>query len=188
MGIAERMHEREAIRLARRYFLDERNVYGCAETTFMVLKAAYGLDDPTDSSSAMALNGGIAYSGGPCGAVTGAALAVGMLAERRIADHREAKRAARLVTARLMDDFRSRHGALDCRTLIGIDLRAPGSHETFIESGVWLRRCMRQIEFVLHRLVPLADAGTWAATLEELEDAVASGEGAGPNGRDSALD
>ncbi len=53
----------------------------------MVLKTAYGLDDPMDPAAAVALNGGIAYSGGMCGALTGAALAVGMLAERRIHDH-----------------------------------------------------------------------------------------------------
>ena len=44
----------------------------------MVLKAAYGLDDPMDPAAAVALNGGVAYSGGLCGAITGAALAVGM--------------------------------------------------------------------------------------------------------------
>jgi len=163
------MDEREAVKLARRYFLDVRNVYGCAETTFMVLKAAYGLDDPTDPSPAMALNGGIAYSGGTCGAISGSALAVGMLAERRIEDHRTAKRAARLIIARLMDDFREAHGAVDCRALIGIDLRSPGGHETLIASDVWIRRCMRQIEFTLRRLVPLADWTTWERTLADLD-------------------
>lgn len=162
------MDEREAIGLARRYFLDRRNVYGCAEATFMVLKSAYDLDDPSDSSAAMALNGGVAYSGGACGAITGAAMAVGMLAERRVEDHRAAKRVARLITAELIDDFRKAHGALDCRDLIGIDLRAPGGHEAFIASDVWRTRCMRQIEFTLRQLVPLADKATWAATLERL--------------------
>ena len=42
-----------------------------------------GIDAPTDASAAMAFNGGIAYSGGPCGAITGAAMAVGLLAEQR---------------------------------------------------------------------------------------------------------
>jgi C_GCAxxG_C_C family probable redox protein len=165
------MDEREAVRRARRLFLDPGNVYGCAETTFMVLKAAFDLDDPADSTAAMALNGGIAYSGGPCGAISGAALAVGELAGRRIEDHRAAKRAARLVVARLMDDFRAEYGELDCRSLIGLDLRAPGSHEAFIASGVWRTRCMRQIEFAIRRLLPLADEVSWARTVAETEAA-----------------
>ena len=57
----------------------------------MVLKTAYGLDDPMDPSPAIALNGGVGWSGGMCGSLTGAALAVGMLAERRIHDHARAK-------------------------------------------------------------------------------------------------
>ncbi|MEI7745840.1 MAG: C-GCAxxG-C-C family protein, partial [Chloroflexota bacterium] len=76
---------------ARDLFLDESSGRGCAETAFMVLKEAWGLPDPTLSDAAMALNGGIAYRGGPCGAITGAALALGVLAGSRFDDHREAK-------------------------------------------------------------------------------------------------
>lgn len=151
----------EPVEQARRLFLDSRNLYGCAETTFIVLKTVYGLEDPEDSSAAMALNGGVAYGGGPCGAISGAALALGLLAGRRIADHREAKRVARDLLARLMDDFRGEHGAVDCRDLIGLDLRAPGAHRAFLRSGVWRDRCMPQIEFVIRRLASLADSAAW---------------------------
>ena len=72
------MDQTDVIRKAREYFLRPDNLYGCAETTFMALKEAYGLPHAADSSAAMALNGGIAYSGGLCGAITGAALAVGL--------------------------------------------------------------------------------------------------------------
>ena len=63
-----RVAEMDVVAIARAYFLDERNQFGCAETTFIVLKGAYGLDDPMDAGAAMALNGGIAYSGGTCSA------------------------------------------------------------------------------------------------------------------------
>ena len=46
----------DVVAIARAYFLDERNQFGCAETTFIVLKGAYGLDDPMDAGAAMALN------------------------------------------------------------------------------------------------------------------------------------
>jgi C_GCAxxG_C_C family probable redox protein len=162
------MLESGAVEAARRLFLDDRNVHGCAETTFVVLKDAYGLDDPTDAAAAMALNGGVAYSGGACGAITGAALAVGILAERRIDDHRRAKTVARRIVAALMDDFAAAHGAVDCRALVGYDLRAPGGHEAFVASGIWRERCMRQIEFVVARLAVLADEVTWAETVRVL--------------------
>jgi len=158
-----------AAAIARAYFLDDGNQFGCAETTFIVLKGAFGFEDPMDASAAMALNGGVAYSGGVCGAISGAALAVGMLAERRIGDHRAAKRVARLLVASLMDAFVTEHGASDCRDLIGYDLRAPGEHEAFIAGGTWRERCMRQIEFAVTRMAPLADEDAWAAAVRELD-------------------
>lgn len=159
----------EAAGRARELFLDDRNVHGCAETTFVVLKEAFGLPEAADSAAAMALNGGIAYSGGTCGAVTGAALAVGMLAGRRIPDHRVAKRVARLVTADLLGAFEAEFGTSACRELIGQDLRSEAGHQAFIESGIWRDRCMRQIEMTVARLAPLSGEVAWDAALDTLD-------------------
>ncbi len=142
---------------ARALFLDDANTYGCAETTLMVLAEAYGLPDAADTAPAMALNGGIAYSGATCGAITGAAMAVGRLTARRIADHNEAKRAVRAATAELMAAFEAEFGATTCRALTGVDLRTDEGHQAFIESGIWRDGCMRQIEMAVARLAALAD-------------------------------
>jgi C_GCAxxG_C_C family probable redox protein len=158
-----------AVALARACYLDEGHSLGCAETSYVVLKAAFGLDDPMDASAAVALNGGVAWSGGTCGALTGAALAVGMLAELRMHDHATAKRVARGIVAGTLDAFRATHGAVDCRDLIGYDLRAPGAHDTFLASGVWRDGCMRQIESVVGRLATLADVDAWYRAVKELE-------------------
>jgi C_GCAxxG_C_C family probable redox protein len=161
--------ELDVVAIARAHFLDDRNIHGCAETAYITLKEAFGLDDPGDASAAMALNGGVAYSGGVCGAISGAALAVGMLAGRRIGDHHEAKRVARGLVAQAMEAFAREHGSVDCRELIGIDLRAPGAHERFIASGAWRDRCMRQIETTVALLAPLADDEAWARAVEGLD-------------------
>lgn len=146
---------------ARDLFLDDANVHGCAETAFVVLKEAFGLPDATDSSAAMALNGGIAYSGSTCGAVTGAALALGLLAAQRVPDHRDAKRTARELTAVTLDAFRAELGATTCRELTGLDLRSESGHRAFIDQGAWRVDCMRRIELVVERLAPLADRDAW---------------------------
>jgi C_GCAxxG_C_C family probable redox protein len=159
------MTELEAIERARAYFLTEDNLYGCAETTLIVLQEAYGLPDPADSSPAMALNGGVAWRGGICGAISGAAMAVGRLAAQRLPDHKEAKRAARCITARLMDDWGREIGQLDCRDLTRLDISTVEGHTAFIESKVWHGVCMAQIEFALRRLVPLKDEQAWQEML-----------------------
>jgi len=160
----------EAVAEARRLFLDEANGYGCAETTFTVLVGAFGLPDRSDSSVAMAMNGGVAYSGGTCGALTGAAMALGLLANGRIADRPVAKRTARRIAARLIDAFEEEHGSSSCRELIGTDLRTDEQHRAFIESGAWREGCMRQVEFAVRRLAPLADEASWDRILRELDE------------------
>lgn len=157
----------------RRLFLESGNGCGCAETSFVALKTAWGLDAPGDPSPAMAFNGGIAYSGGTCGAVTGAAIALGLLASRRIASHHEAKRVARELTAGLMDAFRSEQGSLACCDLIGVDLQGPGAHEAFIREGRWRDSCMGRIGFALDRLLPLADKARWREAVDALDRAAA---------------
>ena len=156
----------DPISRARDLFLTEENTYGCAETALVALQEHYGLEHPGDSSAAMALNGGIAYSGGTCGAITGAALAVGRLSEQRIPDHRHAKRVARTIIQDLMAGFEAAYGAVDCRTLTGMDLLA--DHDAFLESDIWRTRCMAQIEYAVTRLAALAEPREWADELERL--------------------
>ena len=138
---------------ARDLFLREENTYGCAEVSLITLQEHLAGGDAVDSSPAMALNGGVAYSGATCGAITGTALAVGRLAGSRVADHREAKRVARTVVQRLMEEFSAEFGATNCRDLTGFDLLA--DHDAFIDSGVWRDGCMRQIEFAVDRAATL---------------------------------
>ena len=160
LAAADSADDAAVARRARELYLDDANLHGCAETAFVVLKEAFGLPDAADSSAAMALNGGVAYSGATCGAVTGAAMALGELAASRIADHREAKRAARDLTAALLVAFEAEFGATTCRAG-GVDLRTEAGHRAFIEGGAWRDGCMRQIELAVNRLAPFADAGTW---------------------------
>lgn len=157
-----------AVARARELFLVDEGLHGCAETSYLALAEALGLDAIASSAPAMALNGGVAYGGGICGAISGAALAVGLLAEDRIADHRSAKRVARSIVAEAMDRFAARHGSVDCRDLIGVDLRAPRQHDAFMASGRWRETCMGQIEQVVAELAVLADRDAWDAAIARL--------------------
>jgi C_GCAxxG_C_C family probable redox protein len=151
---------------ARELFLDDSNYYGCAETTYVTLQELFSLPDPDDSAPAMPLNGGIAYSGGACGAITGAALAVGRLAARCLPDHFEAKKESRRLVQDLMAAFVAKYGSTACRDLVHYDLLAPGQHEAFINSGVWRDVCMRQIEFAVEHMARLVREAGWASPPE----------------------
>jgi len=148
---------------ARQLCLDEETAYGCAEATFAALQEHFGIPDFTDSSEAMALNGGIAYSGGPCGALIGAALTLGRLASARIPERPLAKRSARGLMQELMAAFTAEFGSTQCRELTGFDLEA--DHDEFVASGVWETRCQAQIEFAISRIASLTDLDSWEAAL-----------------------
>lgn len=163
------MTEREAIDRARSYFLTEENTYGCAETTCVVLQEIFGLSNATDSSAAMVLNGGVAWRGGVCGAVSGAAMAVGRLAEQRVTGHKNAKRIARRIVDRFIDEFEAVYGSADCRDLIGLSIHTKEGHTEFIESGIWRDVCMRQIEFAVRALFSLHDEQVWRETVRAIE-------------------
>ena len=166
------MNGAQAVERARSLFLEEGHGYGCAETALCVLKEAFELPDPSDPSAAMALNGGIAYAGDACGAISGSAIAAGLLAGRRIPDHALAKRTARRVTSDLISGFRSEFGSISCRELTGRDLGTKKQHDEFIASGIWRSTCLRQIEFAVYRLAALAEPDVWAGVVEtEANDA-----------------
>ena len=73
----------------------------CRDVARWYSSKCFGLPGAADSSPAIALNGGFAYGGGTCGALSGAGLAVGQLAERRLGDHRLAKTMTRSVVQAL---------------------------------------------------------------------------------------
>lgn len=160
----------EAKKRARDYFLRESNQYGCAETTYITLKEIYHLQNAIDSSPAMALNGGIAYSGSICGAITGAAMAVGELSKKRIKDHNKAKTVARRITMKIMDGFKEKYSSCNCGDLIEYDISIPEEHDKFIESGVWRDDCMEQIEFVVGKFYKLYDKNEWITLVKEVSD------------------
>ncbi|MCD6400990.1 MAG: C-GCAxxG-C-C family protein [Anaerolineales bacterium] len=162
------MKPQQAKQVAQAYFLRDDNLYGCAETTFIALKQAFSLPNPEDTSIAMVLNGGVAYGGGICGAISGAALAVGMLAGKRIKDHNQAKRTARRIIARYMDEFKDKHHSVNCRDLIKLDIRDQKQHDQFIDSGIWRTVCMSQIEFAMEKLADLYDQNVWNQVVQEV--------------------
>ena len=157
-----------SIELTRSLFLRDDNHYGCAESSLVALQKIYGLPNAEDSSSAMVLNGGVAYSGGVCGAISGAAMAVGRLAELRISDHKEAKRTARKIIQRVMIEFDTEFGSHNCAGLIEYDIATQEGHDEFIASGVWRSTCMKQLEFSVSRLAALADPEMWDEVVASL--------------------
>jgi C_GCAxxG_C_C family probable redox protein len=106
--------------------------FNCAQSVFAACAAGGELSERMCLVVAGPFGGGMGRTGGTCGAVTGALMALGVRHGQAMAtDPAHARgplydRVAAFTTA-----FRERHGALTCRELTGCDLRAPEGQAQF---------------------------------------------------------
>lgn len=167
------MPDRDLAGRVRELFLTDDNTYGCAEVSLIALQESVSLPRAADASPAMALNGGIAYSGGTCGAITGTALALGRAVAAAEPDHATAKKTTRRLVQQLMFEFRERFGSTTCRDLTGYDLMR--DHDAFIADATWQTECTAQLEFAVSRSLDLLRATVTVGTREVATDGHRSG-------------
>ncbi len=79
-----------------------------------------GINDPAIPRVATAFGGGVGGTGSMCGAVIGGVMAIGLKYGRDASSERDAH--AYAATQTLCRGFKDAMGALDCRTLTGLDL------------------------------------------------------------------
>jgi C_GCAxxG_C_C family probable redox protein len=91
--------------------------YNCAESVLKAVAEAIGTDIGNPQRFATAFGGGIARQGYTCGCLTGAAMAVGMLAGRTAPDDLAGKDRVYASVVRLFGKFKAQAGAVDCREI-----------------------------------------------------------------------
>jgi C_GCAxxG_C_C family probable redox protein len=112
----------------------------CAESVAVALARAQGMETPLLPALATGLCGGMGHTGGPCGALTGAVLGLGLAFGRDGPGQAAAPTYAAVNT--LVERFRAEFGASSCTALLGCDLGTPEGRQTFREQGL-RQRCER---------------------------------------------
>lgn len=107
---------------------------------------------------------GIGFAGGiarnqvaPCGAVSGAVVALGLHHSCDLSQKEEAKRrreAVREDADALLKSFLSKFGAISCRQLVGLDFTIPEQYQRF-QAGVWKEKCDHFVDFIITKLYEL---------------------------------
>jgi C_GCAxxG_C_C family probable redox protein len=106
----------------------------CAESVAVALARHQGIDTDLLPAIASGFCGGMGHTRGPCGAVTGAIIGLGLACGRRgTADSTAAIYAA---VGELNDRFTAEFGATDCATLVGCDLATEAGRRSFAERGM----------------------------------------------------
>src|SRR5512140_2281455 len=111
--------------LAIRYF---NNGYNCAESVLKAVAETVGtsVDDP--QRMATVFGGGIARQGYVCGCLSGAAIALGLLAGRVAPEDAAGKDRVYAAMGRLFEKFKAQAGAVECRDITGLKF----DHETHV--------------------------------------------------------
>jgi C_GCAxxG_C_C family probable redox protein len=99
-----------------------RDGFNCSQAILSTYGGNWGLERETSLKVAAALGAGMGCLGEVCGAVTGALLVIGLKYGHTEAKDKETKGKTYARVRDFAGRFRSRHGALCCRELLGCDL------------------------------------------------------------------
>ena len=108
--------------------------YYCAEAVLKTVAERHAIVSALIPGIATGFCGGMARSGGPCGAVTGAAMALGIVLGRD-GPEQSVRQSYDAVRA-MMREFEKRYGSTNCTDLLGVDLDTPEGRQAFDEQDL----------------------------------------------------
>jgi C_GCAxxG_C_C family probable redox protein len=115
--------------------------YNCAQAVFSAFTPGSGLPEEAALKIAASFGGGISRTGGECGAVTGALMALGLRSGNTDAQDKEAKEQDYLRAQAFLEAFRQRHGSVLCRGLLGEDISRPEGLQAARAQNLFKERC-----------------------------------------------
>jgi C_GCAxxG_C_C family probable redox protein len=117
--------------------------FNCAQSVLATCGPELGLDRETALRVAGGLGGGMGRLGEVCGAVTGAFLAIGLKHGKSHPEDSESetKEKAYALVYEFADRFRTRHGSILCRELLGCDISTPEGSAQAREKGLFSDLC-----------------------------------------------
>ena len=123
---------------------------------------AYGLGNESMLWASMGLRGGIAgQQRASCGALSSAAVCLGLRHAHPLADELQADNAKDKVYSKareLADAFVDKFGAAACIDLVGVDFSDEAARKKANESGLIEEKCHNYIRFVIEKLYELDES------------------------------
>lgn len=115
--------------------------YNCAQSVIKAYAGDVGMNEEDAVKMASALGGGIGRTGHICGAVSGAALIIGMKfgSTDNTAKHSRAK--AYQKAKELLEKFSAQNKSVLCKDLLEYDISTKEGLKQARESGVFIQKC-----------------------------------------------
>jgi C_GCAxxG_C_C family probable redox protein len=113
----------------------------CAQAVACAFAEDLGADRALTLRLATGFGGGMGRTGGTCGALTGAFMAIGLAFGMKAPEDAAAKEKTYALVAEASRRFRQRAGALACRDLLGLDLGTPEGLAVAKERNLFATQC-----------------------------------------------
>lgn len=125
-----------------RKFAEESFASGlyCAESVVLAIAKSQGIESELLPKVATAFCSGMSRTCGPCGALTGAVMGLGLVMGRDRST--DSVQDAYAPTQKLIGEFEKEFGARNCNDLLGCDLGTPEGQAAFREHQLH-KRCLR---------------------------------------------
>jgi C_GCAxxG_C_C family probable redox protein len=133
-----KVNRKELVRLANDNF---ESLLNCAESTSKAVADHFNIGRCGFPRAATPFGGGIARGGGPCGAVTGTLLGIGLLFGREEGgDHHHLERVYAMVHE-FQEEFARRFGSTLCRELLHCDISTNKGRIQAKKEKLFVKRC-----------------------------------------------
>jgi C_GCAxxG_C_C family probable redox protein len=117
--------------------------YFCAESVLLAIAESRGIQSDLIPRIATGFCSGISRTGSMCGAVSGAIMAVNLVAGR--SSPPESLEPSYTLTQKLISQFEKQFGSVNCRPLIDCDLPTEEGQRYFFENNL-MERCYQYAE------------------------------------------
>ncbi|NIO48379.1 MAG: hypothetical protein GTN73_02915 [Candidatus Aminicenantes bacterium] len=115
--------------------------FNCSQSVLSTYSKLFGLNHEVALKIAQAFGGGMARMGQTCGAVTGAFMVLGLKHGKVKAEDEEAKEKTYELVREFVKRFKSVHGSIMCKDLLGYDLAIPEERKEVEKKQICETRC-----------------------------------------------
>lgn len=129
--------------IAKELFLGDFN---CAQSVLITFAKDFGYSKELAAKLAAGFGGGIGKTQGPCGAVTGGIMVLGMMAGDKANSYDELKDQAYKKAREFIKRFESEFKSTSCMDLIDCDLNTREGEEKFRELEIKKNVCARCVQ------------------------------------------
>jgi C_GCAxxG_C_C family probable redox protein len=115
--------------------------YNCAQSVIKAYACDVGMNEEEAVKMASVLGGGIGRTGHICGAVSGAALVIGMKFGSTDNTDKHSRNKAYQKANELLEKFSAQNKSVLCKELLGYDIKTKEGLKQARESGIMVQKC-----------------------------------------------